>query len=172
MGLMQLFRGKAEATEDARNGPASVQFMPSQPAMDARAAHEVRKDTLRLVLRECLLRTGIPSGWLAIDILRTSSAQRGAGVHVRFLLRQWQPRVLDHAVAIETAFVQRLLAVDPGASAWLDGFSWQLAMQDRSACPPLPHPGAWTAPLVAGRPHRGRDRIAYAPTSPDTLPQE
>jgi hypothetical protein len=156
MGLMGLFR-RAEASADARAGPASVQFVPSQPGLDAKTEHQVRKEVLQVVMRDTLLRNGIPSAWLRIDILRTTSAQRQPGVHVRFLLLQWRPQVIAHGVALERDFHRRLLALDPGADDWLMGFSWQFALEDASACPPLPHAGSWTA-MPAGAPRAPQER--------------
>jgi hypothetical protein len=51
-----------------------------------------------------------------------------------------------HAVAFEAEFTDRLQLLDPQAGTWLMGFSWQFTMEDRSACPALPHPATWTAP--------------------------
>lgn len=157
MGLLGLFRPKQEASGDARSGPASVQFMPSQSSMDAKSQHQIRKDLLKVVLRDTLLRNGIPSAWLSIDILRTTTAQRTSGVHVRFLLLEWQPRLLVHGLAIERDFHRRLLGMDPQADRWLMGFSWQFALSDTSGCPALPHAGSWTAlPTDA---HQGADTL-------------
>ena len=48
-------------------------------------------------------------------------------------------------VAFEQNFYKRLVAMDPMASNWLMGVSWQYTMEDLSQCPQLPHPGSWTA---------------------------
>jgi hypothetical protein len=112
----------------------------------------MRKDLLKLVLREILGRNGIPQQWLAADLLRTTNTKREQGVHVRFLVRHWEPRLLLHGVALEHEFLERLLLLDPLARDWLAGFSWQFALADTGACPALPHPGAWTAPPAAEAP--------------------
>lgn len=147
MGMLDLLRGKKEAPAKARNSrtpPNSTQFVASQLSPDT-SAHSVRKDLLKLVLRETLTRNGIPLPWLAADMLRTTSPKREQGVHVRFLVRVWEPRLLEHGPALEQEFVHRLLLLDPQANNWLMGFSWQFALPDASACPSMPHPGSWTA---------------------------
>jgi hypothetical protein len=160
MGIFGRIMGKAEPSRPAgasRAGanskpPASTQFAPSQAASSrdpATSAHAVRKEVLKLVMRETLNRSGIPENWLSADLLRTNSARREQGIHVRLLLRHWDPRLLQHGVALEQEFYKRLLALDPLAPSWLMGFSWQFAMEDVSACPPLPHPGSWTNPPQA-----------------------
>jgi hypothetical protein len=157
MGIFGRIMGKGEPARPARGGrggnsrpPAnSTQFAPSQEANSrdpATSVHAVRKEVLKLVMRETLTRNGIPESWLAADLLRTNSPKREQGIHVRMLIRHWDPRLMHHGVALEQEFYKRLLALDPLAPNWLMGFSWQFAMQDLSGCPPLPHPGSWTAP--------------------------
>ncbi len=152
MGMLDLLLGKkAEAPARARvvrPESNSSQFAASQlsPDSPAAASHAVRKDLLKVVLREVLLRNGIPQAWLSADMLRTTSPRREQGLQVRFLLRHWEPRLLLHAPALEQEFARRLVMMDPLATEWLMGFSWQFAMEETDACPPLPSPGSWTAP--------------------------
>ena len=122
-------------------GPSSSKSNSGTPSNP----HSVRKDLLRLVLRETLTRNGIPLGWIGADALRATYRGRDPGVHVRFLIRHWDPRLVQAAPSLEDNFQKRLLAMDPMASQWLMGFSWQFAFEDKSVCPPLPHPGSWTA---------------------------
>jgi hypothetical protein len=147
MGMLDLLLGrKAQAPARPRNSrPAenSVQFEASQ--LSPQSVTSMRKDLLRLVLRELLTRNGIPQVWVSADMLRTTSGKRQEGLHVRFLVRRWEPRMLEHGPAIEQEFVHRLLVLDPHARDWLTGFSWQFALDDTQACPPLPHPASWTA---------------------------
>lgn len=150
MGMFDLLRGKkaeAPARPRAPASPNSTQFEASQ--MSPGSAHSTRKDLLKVALRDMLVRNGIPQSWLSADMLRTSSPRREPGVHMRFLVRRWEPRLMLHGPALEQEFTNRLLALDPQAADWLMGFSWQFAMDDVTGCPPLPHPGAWTAPPAA-----------------------
>jgi hypothetical protein len=151
MGMFDLLRGKkAETAARPRNSrppPASTQFEASQ--MSPGSANSMRKDMLKVALRDMLMRNGIPQSWVSADMLRTSSPRREPGLHVRFLVRRWEPRLMLHGPALEQEFTNRLLMLDPQAADWLMGFSWQFALDDTSVCPPLPHPGAWTAAQTA-----------------------
>ncbi|HEX2545682.1 MAG TPA: hypothetical protein VHL79_12425 [Ramlibacter sp.] len=165
MGMFDKLLGKkaeGPARPRAGAGPNSTQFDASQQmSSGAGQAQALRKDLLRLVLREMLTRNGIPQEWLAADMLRTSSpAAKEHGLHVRFLVKRWEPRLMLHGPALEQEFAQRLTVLDPAAEKWLMGFSWQFAMEQRGACPPLPHPGSWTAPAES----------EAAPLSPATRP--
>jgi hypothetical protein len=111
----------------------------------------LRKDLLRLVLRETLTRSGIPGAWLDAQMMRSSSPRRGEGMHVRFYVRHWEPRLLEHAPAFEREFTRRLLMMDPQSREWLHGFSWQFMLPDADAAPRLPHPKSWTAPALVVR---------------------
>lgn len=148
MGMLDLLRGrKADGPGKPRPSrpPAnSTQFEASQ--VSPGSLHSVRKDLLKLTLRETLTRNGIPQAWLSADMLRTTNPKREQGIHVRFLVRAWEPRLLLHGPALEQEFIQRLLLLDPQAADWLMGFSWQFALPDTSACPPLPPSASWLAP--------------------------
>lgn len=171
MGMFDKLLGRKAAPaahpRHSRAGP-STQF-DSQQTQAGGNSQSVRKDLLRLVLRETLTRNGIPPTWISADMLRTKSPARAdTGLHVRFLVRHWDPRLLLHAVAFEAEFTERLQLLDPAAGNWLMGFSWQFTMEDRSACPALPHPASWMAPppptapgpLAAAEPSSYGDVIA------------
>jgi len=148
MGMLDLLRGKkppAAKSRPARTPPNSTQFAASQQGPVSNSPHGVRKDLLKLVLRETLTRNGIPQVWVTADLLRTTSPRREYGVHVRFLVRVWDPRLMQYGPALEKEFVQRLLLLDPQAAQWLTGFSWQFALPDDFVTPVLPHPSSWTA---------------------------
>lgn len=153
-------------------GPNSVQFVASQQgaSVQSGSAHAVRKDLIKMVMRECLQRNGIPDAWLGAELLRASNPKREPGIHVRLLVRQWQPRLLQHAVALEQDLHQRLLVLDPQADTWLTGFSWQFALDDTSACPALPRAGTWTAPVAAaGSAAPGKTEAATPETAPGDI---
>lgn len=150
MGMFDMLLGRKPAPtpkpRHSRTGP-TTQFAESQHTQAGAGSQSVRKDLLKVALRETLTRNGIPPTWISADMLRTTSAsKRESGLHVRFQLRHWDPRLMLHAPAFEAEFSERLHLLDPLAGNWLMGFSWQFALQDKSACPALPHPATWTAP--------------------------
>ena len=71
------------------------------------------------------------------------------GMHVRLLLRHWEPRLLPLCVALQGSFQSRLMIFDPLAEGWFAGVSWQFALPDNSVCPVMPDAGFWkAAPVV------------------------
>lgn len=149
MGLLDLLFGRKPAP--AKKSRLFLTSQGSSTSFDAsdpspQSASRRRKDLLRTVLREVLTRTGIPQEWVSAEMLRSESPRRGDGIHVRFLVRHWSMRVLEHAPAFEREFTQRALMLDPQARDWIHGFSWQFSLQDPDSAPPLPHPSYFTAP--------------------------
>jgi hypothetical protein len=119
-----------------------------------------RRELLRVVLRDTLNRHGIPTAWISPEMLLATSRGREPGIHLRLLLRHWDPRLLTHAVALQNSLIVRLLAFDPLASNWLIGISWQFALPDDAVCPPMPHPGWWTAEPRSRQPEQVQVELA------------
>lgn len=162
MNIFDGIFGRKQATRTAPAGKGGTKGAPSQfvnsgssSNQPSTSPHGMRKDLIRMVLRETLHRNGIPTSWIGADLLRATAAGKEPGIHVRLLMLHWDERLPLHAPAFEQNFYKRLLAMDPLAPNWLLGISWQFAMEDLTACPPLPHPGSWTsvpsAPIMAAQ---------------------
>jgi hypothetical protein len=152
--------------------PAKASPSPSQTHSQLSSAHsqqsdgsaasqaKPRREMLRVVLRDTLNRHGIPVSWITAETLVATSRGREPGIHWRLLVKHWDPRLLTHGVAFQNSLIKRIMTFDPLAANWLLGISWQFALEDESACPPMPHPGIWTAD-----PHPPRESpVAVAPT--------
>jgi hypothetical protein len=106
----------------------------------------VRKELVRVAGRDTLQHNGIPSEWVRVEPLTMAAPGREPGLHVRIVVLHWDPRLMLHAVALQQNLVKRIALLDPECNKWLMGASWQFDLKDDSDCPPLPHPGSWTAP--------------------------
>lgn len=144
MGLMNRLFGSS--------GPQEAQptRLPSQIAMPPGAdQNATRRELLRVVLRDTLARHGIPAAWIGSDVL-SSTRGREPGVHLRLILKHWEPRLLTCMVALQKHIARRVALYDPLAHNWLLGVSWQFALADDSACPDMPDPTAWRVGSPAG----------------------
>jgi len=103
----------------------------------------VRRELLRVVLRDTLSRHGIPVHWVDCEMLTTTRRDGEAGMHMRLLLRHWEPRLLQYAMALQQNVQQDLMQFDPMAQQWLRGISWQFELPDATLCPRLPDPSTW-----------------------------
>lgn len=109
------------------------------------SATQTRRELLRVVLRDTLNRHGIPTAWIAAEVLTSTSRTGEKGIHWRLVIKHWDPRLMLHGVAIQHALIKRVTTFDPLASSWLTGISWQFQLADESLCPALPPPPVWTA---------------------------
>lgn len=113
-----------------------------------------RRELLRVALRDTFQRHGIPMTWVTPELVRTSTRDGQPGIHVRLIVRHWDPRLPSHTVALQNAIITRVHLFDPVAENWLTGISWQFSPEDESNCPAMPHPGTWTMLPSAVNPAR------------------
>ncbi|MFC5498902.1 hypothetical protein ACFPOE_15240 [Caenimonas terrae] len=144
--LKRIFTSSNSAGNPASQpAPSSVPASTLNTKSPMSQENSSRRELLRLVLRDTLNRAGIPGSWVGVDLLAATSRGRDPGIHVRLLLKHWDPRLMLHGIAFENAYRKRVLTLDPLAERWLLGISWQYSLEDDSACPPMPHPGIWTS---------------------------
>jgi hypothetical protein len=152
MGFIDRLLGRSAAKPAmSRTGPASVQHGAGPSTRGPSSPQTVRKELVRVSVRDTLLHNGIPAAWVRADPLTTSAPGRETGVHVRLVVQHWDPRLMQCTVALQEHVEKRILSLDPQAEKWLMGLSWQFDLEDVSHCPPLPHPGSWTAAAEARR---------------------
>ncbi len=145
MSFIQRLFGTAPRAQSAPLSQLHSQLLSHPPQHQGLSGSTTRRELLRVVLRDTLNRQGIPPDWIAAELFTTTSRDGERGVHWRLLVKHWDPRILTHGVAIQHALIKRVTSLDPLASSWLNGISWQFALDDETLCPPLPHPGSWTS---------------------------
>jgi hypothetical protein len=169
--LKRLFANPARQV-GTHSQPASQMSLPgsSQHSVSPMARESAsRRELLRLVLRDTLNHAGIPTSWIGADLLSATSRGREPGIHVRLLMKHWDPRLMPHGVAFEQAFMKGVLTIDPQADQWLLGISWQFSLADERGCPPLPHPGVWTSSTPNAITHDPAEMDATASDPADLL---
>ena len=132
----------SELPPNSQSHLSSVQSQ--MPSHSLATQNATRRELLRVVLRDTLTRHGLPVTWIVADMLVATSRARDPGIHWRLSIKHWDERLMTHTVALQNNLIKRVLSFDPLATNWLMGISWQLALEDESACPPMPHPGLWT----------------------------
>ena len=168
MGFMKRLFANPAPQVGTHSQPASQVSLPgSQHSLSPMAQQSAsRRELLRLVLRDTLNHAGIPTSWIGADLLSATSRGREPGIHVRLLMKHWDPRLMPHGVAFEQSFKKGVLTIDPQADHWLLGISWQFSLADDRGCPPLPHPGVWTSSIPDAITHdpAEMDKTAADPT--------
>lgn len=127
--------GSRRPRKAAARAPATRSPLSSIPPAN------MRRELLRLALRQSLSRNGIPVHWIGAEAVEVPGP--GNPLHVRLLVQHWDDRLPKLFLAFQEDFEQRLLAVEPLARTWLRGFSWQFQLVDPTPHPRLPEPGSW-----------------------------
>ena len=142
-------------------------FQSPASQMPASSQAATRRELLRVVVRDTLVKHGIPSSWVQPEMLVSTGGGREPGMHLRLLIKHWDPRLLEHGVAFEKSFNRRVELFDPMAPNWLTGVSWQFALIDPSPCPEMPDPATWTMPPAAAPKQRPEAAAAPVPSKAD-----
>jgi hypothetical protein len=120
---------------------------PARPAPPVSRADPSRDDTRRQLLamavRDTLLKHGIPSHWISAEPVPALTGARVPGMHLRLVVREWNPDLLAYTVALQRAIQARLIRLDALSHSWMAGVSWKYEVVDDSTCPALPPPQHW-----------------------------
>lgn len=79
-------------------------------------------------------------------MLVVSSNSRGAGLHVRLLIKQWDQQLMNYALALQNELLADITRFEPQVAQWLHGISWQLEMADTCPYLTLPDKAFWLDP--------------------------
>lgn len=140
MGFFSKLFGKSGSVP-GRPRKAASRAPATRPPMSSIPPANMRRELLRLALRQSLSRNGIPVHWIGAEAVEMPGP--GNPLHVRLLVQHWDDRLPRLFLAFQEDFEQRLLAVEPLARTWLRGFSWQFQLVDPTPHPRLPEPGSW-----------------------------
>jgi hypothetical protein len=138
MGILQRLMGRAAPQQKSASKPAA----PAAGTSSVPPATSLRRELLRLALRQSLKQNGIPPQWVTAEALEVGG-RAGAGIHVRLILQHWDQRLMACTMAFQDDFERRLLTIEPLARNWLRGFSWQFQLPPGTAYAPLPEPHSW-----------------------------
>ena len=136
--------------------PSQLSQPPSQQLLGGGASHNgMRKELLRVVLRDILNRNGIPKDWIS-----ATSWCAAASTQVGHPSAPGDPPLGSAASVHGVAFQAKDPATGGDAGSHRCGLAaqhlWLFALDDVSDCPALPHPGDWTSDRT--RHHAGSSR--------------
>lgn len=104
---------------------------------------DTRRQLLTMAVRDTLLKHGIPSHWISAEPVPAITSGRVPGMHLRLVVREWNPELLGYTVALQRAIQARLIRLDALSHSWMAGVSWKYDVVDDSTCPALPPPQHW-----------------------------
>lgn len=112
----------------------------------------MRRQLVQVLLRDLLRKHGIAPQWIELQMLVVSRSSRGSGLYVRLILRHWDERLMNYALALQNALLVDIARFEPNASEWLHGISWQLEMTDSCPYTTLPDKAFWAETATPAKP--------------------
>ena len=145
MGLMKkIFGGGANGSGDGQGQSSQSHSDDSEKALDqAKAARDTRRELVQVVLRDTMRKHGVPSDWVDCRILSVMTRQRKAGMHVQFLVRQGDDKLLNYVHAFQESFWDEILKFEPQAREWLFSVAWQFYGKAVRGFASTPSAGGW-----------------------------
>jgi hypothetical protein len=124
MGLLKkLFGGAAGAKP---GGGASSQFVESETtAQRTGSVNAPRRELVQVVLRDTMRKHAIPSDWIDCRILSVVTRKHQAGMHVQFIVRQGEEKLLPYVHAFQDTFWSELEKFEAHPREWLFSLAWQ-----------------------------------------------
>lgn len=114
-------------------------------------------------VRDTLRKHGIPASWVGAETLPAKTPSELRGVHLRLVVKNADPKLLVHLLALQRAIQVRLAQVDARSSQWLMGTSWRLDVPLGTETSALPGPDFWQAslpPAAAAARQKLRDAVS------------
>lgn len=138
MGLLKRFLGGTAGGAKGAGG-ASSQFHESETtAQQPGSANAPRRELVQVVLRDTMRKLAIPSDWIDCRILSVVTRGHQAGIHVQFIVRHGEEKLLPYVRTFQDTFWAELEKFEPRPRDWLFSVAWQFEGDRASALPVLP----------------------------------
>lgn len=128
-------RATSEAAPSAGTNLAPVQS-PQQP-------NDIRRELIRVVLKDSLRTHGIPTNWLACEVIIITRPQDRSELHIQLVILKWHEKLLRYADAFQREFLRDLDRFDPTVDHSGYIVSWRFSADCNCPFKKLPDPGTW-----------------------------
>ena len=169
--MFKFLKSKRPKDESAPLAPASV--LP-----DSHTQHsDVRRELIRVVLKDTLRLHGVPFGLLACEVIIVARAPGEDELHIQLVIMKWNEQLLRYASALQQQLRLGLDRFDPSIDHSRYIFSWRLS--PNCGCPfsVMPDPKSWRqSAMPQGEPapvsvlDRRHTRRVPKAAPPDPLP--
>ncbi len=141
MGLIQrLFGG-------ARQPGLAAPPHPAEPAdsttVEVDSPVATRRELVRMLTRDSLRFSGIPDGWIELQVLLELGRGGQTFIHLRLLVKHWDEGLLRYAVAFQRRLRAEIERFEPGAREWLLTITWQYEVDDECPFLFMPDAASW-----------------------------
>jgi hypothetical protein len=104
-----------------------------------------RRELLSMAVNDTLKKNSIPKTWITAEASPTLTARKERGLHLRLVVREWQPTLLEYGFALQKLIKAHMTRLDPLSPQWITGISWKFELVDETNCPTMPAPTYWQA---------------------------
>ena len=112
----------------------------------------MRRELIRVLARDTLRYSGIPSDWVECQVLILPSRSGETFMQARLVVKHWDERLLRYAFAFQRRLMAEIERFEPDAAQWLQSISWQYLVDLDCPYRDLPEPASWTAHLRPAQP--------------------
>ena len=138
MGLIQSLFGGSKSP--ALTTPSQLPQTADTTAVKLDSQAATRRELVRMLTRDSLKFSGIPDGWIELQVLLELGHGGQTFIHLRLLVKHWDEGLFRYAVAFQRRLRAEIERFEPGAREWLLTISWQYEVDDQ--CPFLFMPDA------------------------------
>ncbi len=111
--------------------------------VDSQAA--TRRELVRMLTRDSLRFSGIPDGWIELQVLLELGHGGQTFIHLRLLVRHWDEGLFRYAVAFQRRLRSEIERFEPSARQWLLTITWQYEVDDQCPFLFMPDAASWGA---------------------------
>lgn len=104
---------------------------------------DIRRELIRVVLKDTLRLHGIPLGWLACEVIFIARSPSEEQLHIQLVLIKWNEQLLRYAAALQQQLLLGLDRFDPSVDHSKYIFSWRFAPDCDCPFPLMPEPTSW-----------------------------
>lgn len=164
---------KSKRPENESAPPAPVSSLPDSSSQHS----DVRRELIRVVLKDTLRLHGVPFGLLACEVIIVARTPGEDELHIQLVMLKWNEQLLRYASALQQQLRLGLDRFDPSTDHSRYIFSWRMSPDCGCPFPFMPDPKSWrqsTMPQVEAAPvsvlDRRHTRRAPKAVWPDPLP--
>lgn len=113
------------------------------PAQKTQQHNDIRRELIRVVLKDTLRANGIPTNWLACEVIIITRPQEGDELHIQLVILKWHESLLRYADAFQREFLLDLDRFDPTVDHSGYIVSWRFPPDGDCPFKQLPDPSTW-----------------------------
>lgn len=131
------------------NGATDDSFPPSSVPPTTQQHTATHRELIRVVLRDTLRMSGIPSDWITCEILKLPRNANENGLLIQLVIQHWNEDLLRYAIVIQQQLLSGLAHFDPASDHSKHLVSWRFSPHCTCPYTSMPEPKFWTTAPAA-----------------------